>query len=270
MNRNRLFGRIVHKPAARLRIFCFPYAGGGASIYQSWGRLFSSGIEIYHVQLPGRENRVKEAPYADFPVAIDHLIRDLKDYFDKPFVFFGHSMGALFVYALAVRLRARGSAAQPLLLFVSGRATPQSVEAGDKTYRLDHDAFVEKVREIGGLPDVALQHPELRELVLPILRADFCLCETYRYQPNPPLTIPITVYAGADDPHERRPNLIPWDEVTTAPVRRRILPGGHFFINTHRDQVIAALAQDLAPVMDHGGAAPLWAKTVSTEKVQVY
>src|SRR5437763_15337105 len=160
-------------PRARVRLFCFPYAGGGDSVFRAWQKGLSEAIEVCPVQLPGRGARISEPPFTELSPLVRAAAQALAPHLDKPFAFFGHSMGALICFELARHLRKDGGP-QPVHLFVSGRCGPQTPRepfAGD----LPDSEFQEMLRRYNGTPEEVLENRELMELLLPAVRADFAL-----------------------------------------------------------------------------------------------
>jgi Predicted thioesterase involved in non-ribosomal peptide biosynthesis len=231
-------------PQARLRLFCFPYAGGGASVFGSWSNLLPPWVEVCPIQLPGRENRVNEAPFKRLSVLLEELIEDLLPVFDLPFAFFGHSMGALISFELTHRLQ-QCNLSLPSQLFISGFGAPQAPDPQPPIHQLPLEEFVAAVRRYNGTPEEVWQHEELVKLLLPYLRADFEICETYIYQPDILLPMPITVYGGHQDPGIKLERLKAWREQTTKTCAVHMLPGDHFFLHSSRDQLLRTLSQEL-------------------------
>src|SRR6266404_5241949 len=181
------------RPESNLGLFCFPYAGGSAATFRSWQHGLPESIEAFPIQLPGRGGRLSEAPLHHLQEIIEALARALAPFFDKPFAFFGHSMGALIGLELSRWLR-RERNLIPVHLFVSGRRAPQLSETEPPTYNLPEPEFIERLRRLNGTPQEVLDHPELMQLMIPLLRADFSVCETYEYKSEPPLDCPLTVF----------------------------------------------------------------------------
>lgn len=228
---------------ASVRLFCFPYAGGGVSIFRSWQQSVSDTIEVCPVQLPGRDSRVKDPPCTE----INELVRDagqaLAPYLNKPFAFFGHSMGALIAFELARHVR-REYSAQPLHLFVSGRCSPQTMSEPLDLQQFDCE-FPESLRGNNGTPEESLKNPELMELVLPVIRADLLLCNSYIYTTGPPFSFSITAFGGLEDHAVTRSCLEGWREHTTGPFVLRMFPGDHFFLNTSTLPLLEAISKEL-------------------------
>jgi len=234
------------KPAARMRLFCFPYAGGAASIYHGWSAELPASVEVCAIQLPGRQNRILEAPYTDMPALITTLMDVLAPYLDRPYAFFGHSLGAMIAFELARALRRQGRP-EPVHLFVSGHRTPALPSRYDPTYHLPDAAFLDSVRRLNGTPAAVLDNAELLQLMLPLLRADFTLAETYAYVPEPPLLSPISAFGGLQDVRISEAEITAWGALTQGDFFARMLPGDHFFLHSSRAQLLAALAEDLSP-----------------------
>jgi medium-chain acyl-[acyl-carrier-protein] hydrolase len=232
------------RPRARLRLFCFPYAGGGASIYRSWPDELPEQIEVCAVQLPGREARMHEQPFDRLPPLIEALAQALEPRLSPPFAFFGHSMGALISFELARRLRALGRPG-PAHLFVSGRIAPQVPRRRPPVHALPEPEFVEQVQRLNGTPDAVLHHKELRELVVPRLRADFAINETYSYSAEPPLACPISAFGGLEDDRAPEEELAAWQLQTRGAWALRMFPGDHFFIRGAQAALLQALSLDL-------------------------
>jgi surfactin synthase thioesterase subunit len=232
------------RPAAKLRLFCFPYAGGGALIYHGWQDGLPAAVELCACQLPGRGDRLHEQPFMHITPMVEAVAEAITPYLDNPFAFFGHSMGAMIAFELARRLR-REHTRQPAHLFVSGRRAPQIPYTEPFTHDLPEPQFFEKLRLLNGTPGEVLEHPELMQLMIPSLRGDFAVVETYTYVPESPLQFPITAFGGMQDPEVSREDLKAWREQTTSSFMLRMMPGDHFFLNTARPTLLGALSREL-------------------------
>ena len=237
-----LLQRPVSQP--RLRLFCFPYAGGNAFVYRSWGDQLPSHVEVYSIQYPGRGSQLRQPALTRVSAMLDFLYEGIVPLLDKPFAFFGHSMGALLCFELALRLRAQQSLV-PMALFLSGRGAPQIKSDEPITYDLPEDEFISELRRLNGTPREVLEHPELLQLMLPILRADFELCQTYSFDSGAPVSCPLFVYGGLQDEEVPRENLEGWREQTTSAVTVRMFPGDHFFLHSAQSLLLRALSSDL-------------------------
>lgn len=231
-------------PQARIRLFCFPYAGGGASIFSSWAKQLPDQVEVCPVQLPGRETRAREPAYKRLASLVEVLAQELSPLFDKPFALFGHSMGALIAFELARHLqRTRGP--EPVHLFVSAMRAPHIPATGRSIHHLPELEFVEAIRAFNGTPDQVWEDEDLRSIVLACLRADFELFETYAYKPEAPLDVPITAFGGWQDLKIDPNQLGSWEELTANACVVQFLPGDHFFINGDRKQLLKTIANQL-------------------------
>ncbi len=234
-------------PRARLRMFCFPYAGGGASIYRGWASSLPADLEVCPVQLPGRESRLRDQPFSSTEPMVPAVLDALRPYMDLPFVFFGHSMGGLIAFELSRQLRRRGHAL-PLHLFVSGRRPPQLPPREEPIHGLPEPEFLKRLRELNGTPEEVLQHEELMRLLIPLLRADFAVNETYTYAEEEPFDLGISAFGGLGDDEVTREDVEAWRQQTRGRFRMRMLPGHHFFIHGAKDLVLEAVSRDLAEI----------------------
>ncbi|WP_336206809.1 thioesterase II family protein [Nonomuraea sp. LPB2021202275-12-8] len=220
-------------------MFCLPYAGGGASAYT--GLLHQlTDLTVIPIQLPGRENRIAEPP----TFTIGEIADEIAPATDAPYILYGHSMGARLAFEVARELRRRGLPA-PLRLYVGGAHPPHRKVPLAATADLPDDAFIDQlVRRAGALPE--LKHvPELRELMLPVLRADFAWIKHYRYAPEPPIDVPVVAFTGADDGEVGAAEMLGWARHTTAGFRLRTLRGGHLFVKDRPAELAALITADL-------------------------
>ena len=236
--------RYKPNPAASLRLFCFPYAGSSALIYKDWARSFPEWVEVCPVQLPGRGARLRERPFVRVEQLVKALLGEMRPYLSKPFAFFGHSMGAVIGFEIT-RLLRRENAVLPVHLFVSGRCAPQLWVPKAPTYNLPDAAFKQELQRLKGTPAEVLAHPELMEVVMPLLRADFELIQTYTYRYEPPLNIPLTALGGLEDEISRE-DLEGWRAETTAAFSLRMFAGDHFYLTTNQQLLPPILTQELS------------------------
>lgn len=231
---------------ARLRLFCFPHAGAGASAYRAWpAPLAADGFDVCPVQLPGRENRLGEPAHRAIEPLVEELVDGIAHHLDRPYALFGHSMGALVAFELARSLRQRG-AALPWHLFASGRIAPQREDPRPKLHDLADAGLLARVMELGGVPSELRAAPELMAFQLPLLRADLAVNENYRHSAESPLAVPITAFGGERDPKTDDAEIRGWAEQTSAGFTMRTLPGGHFFLHDSVQLLLRYLVVDLS------------------------
>lgn len=235
----------VPRPAARLRLLCFHPAGGGPSMFRGWPAGLPEDIEVLAVQLPGREARLSEACLTTYRSAIEQLGAALRPYLDRPYALFGHSMGALLAYGVAVTAGRHGER-RPTRLLVSGCPGPGSVPAEPGRADRPDEELIADLRSMGGTPEGVFADRDLLDLILPTLRADFALCDSYRRPDGPRLDCPVSVFGGEDDT-VRPEDLQRWSGATHGSTTVRTFPGGHFFLTEQSaPAVLAAVSADLA------------------------
>jgi surfactin synthase thioesterase subunit/acyl carrier protein len=231
-------------PQARLRLFCFPYAGTGASIFRTWSDGLPADVEVCPVQFPGRGTRLMETPFTQLEPLVQALAHALVPLLDKPFAFFGHSLGALVGFELARQLR-RQSGVQPVRLFVSADRAPQLPHRNRPIHVLPEGEFLVELCCLNGIPEKVLEEVEIMQTMLPVLRADLAVCETYVYSTEPPLNCPISTFGGLQDRRVSRGDLEAWRNQTSASFSLRMFPGDHFFWHTTQPLLLQVLSQDL-------------------------
>lgn len=231
-----LWFRVQPDSTARIRLFCFPYAGGGSAIFRQLGKEFlRSPIEVVPALLPGRESRVREPGYTQIEQYVESLAREISPHLDKPFAFLGHSMGAIISFELARCLRDQRGL-EPKHLFLSGRRAPRIPRRDPYVHDLPEPEFIAEIERMNGTPKEVLQHTELMALMIPLLRADFAVCHSYTYASGEPLRCPITVLGGTRDEEARPDELDQWREETAGDFNVQMLEGDHFFINQPQQQ----------------------------------
>ena len=230
---------------ARLRLICFPYAGGGASIFRTWPAHLPRNVDVWAVRLPGRENRLAETPHSRITPLIENLTALLRPHLTVPYALFGHSLGALVSFELTRRVR-QEKLAVPVHLFVSGRQAPQIPESDPSIHHLPETEFVQQVKHYNGIPQAVFQEPELLQLMVPVLRADFAVNETYHYIPRDPLSCPISAFGGEHDATVPIDGLKAWQVQTTHRFKTRFYSGDHFFLRSAQKLLLYDLILDLA------------------------
>ncbi|ROP35588.1 thioesterase II family protein [Saccharothrix texasensis] len=211
-------------------LVCLPFAGAGASFFHPWSAHAGDRLVVVPLQLPGRERRIDAEPYRDALVAADELLPDLERQLDglTDVVLFGHSLGAVLAYELAHRVLAHPDLVLRHL-FVSGSPEPHTQRPRRAT-GLPDDEFLGRVSEFAGFEHEALQDPEMRELILPTLRADVEMHENYRPSTTDRLAAPITSLRGSDDALVTAAEAARWSEVAGAGFEYVEVPGGHMYL----------------------------------------
>ena len=223
---------LPYRPTAappRLRLFCLPHAGGGAAEYHTWKNTLPATVEIRPILLPGRETRFSESRYTELDPLVDAITKQVQPHLDLPYAVFGHSMGTLLAFECVRRLQLAG-APMPLWLFLSGRRAPDSPNDAHPLHGLPDQEFVEQLNLIyKGIPEEFLDNPEILAVILPTLRADIAVVESYAYREQEPLDCPLTVFAGQDDTSVSWQQLLAWKRQTRRQFAAQIFPGGHFY-----------------------------------------
>ena len=235
------------RPQAKVRLFCFPYAGSGASVYRAWPDALPY-LDICALQPPGRETRLREPPLERIEPLVEAVVEEITPLLDLPFAFFGYSLGAHVAFETARRLRARGGPL-PARLFLAASPAPHVPRRKAPIHALPDAELREEIRKYQGTPPEVLEHEELMALLLPLLRADFGMYESYTVRDEPPLDIPFSVLGGLTDEDTSRADLDAWREHTTKSFVLRMFPGNHFFLNTERTRLLTSVLQDLGPLL---------------------
>ena len=230
---------------ARVRLFCFPYAGGSEATFRTWQQNLPEAVEVLPIQLPGRGTRIKEPALTRLAPLAQALSQSLRPELDLPFAFFGHSMGGLIAFELARQLRREGGPL-PVHLFISAKCCPQQVDDFD-TGSIPDQELIQILRRYEGTPREVLENAELMQLLLPVVRADMELCNTYVCDPESPLRCPITAFGGLQDHKSGRACLEGWENYTTGRFTLRMFPAGHFFLRTWERYILEAISKELAP-----------------------
>lgn len=235
--------RFAPRPACDLRLICFHHAGVGAAVYRPWALQMPPEVEVCAVELPGRGSRLREAPLSSIAQIVAELLPQLQPELDRPFVFFGHSMGAVLAYETATALGAAGHA-QPEHLFVSGRRPPHVPDPLSPLSALADADFVAEVnRRYGGIPPELLQHPDVMELLLPALRADIGALDRHPLRDaRRVLSCPITAMGGDADAMTPAAHLDAWRTLTDGGFSAKLYRGDHFYLDGRRGEVLADIA----------------------------
>lgn len=227
----------------RLRLLCFPYAGGSASVFRGWERHLPSCVEVLAAQLPGRAGRWREAPLTNLNTVVEALRGPVAPYLDKPFAFFGHSMGALISLELARRIR-DDFGSEPWRLFVASCNPPLLDRPMPTLATLGDDDLRKQLSDLG-LADEVLAEEELMEVLLPLVRADLGVADGYVDRDGERLSCPVTAFHGQRDPMVTRDDMALWSRVTHGRFVLRSVPAAHLFDNQGWQAVLTAVSDDL-------------------------
>ncbi|BAY81627.1 putative type II thioesterase [Calothrix parasitica NIES-267] len=239
-------------PNAKLRLFCFHHAGGGTLIFRNWAEELFPIAEVYLIQLPGRERRLSEPAFTRIKPLIEELKPAILPLLNQPFAIYGYSMGSLIAFELARTLR-RDYQRLPQHLFVCAYRSPQLPKTKPAIHNLPDAEFIEELRSLNGTPEEILANKELMTLLIPTLRADFAVIETYNYYDEPPLNCPITAFGGLEDTEASREELAAWSSQTNNKFNLHMLPGNHFFINSSRSQLLQLLYSECTQTIKQQG-----------------
>lgn len=243
--RSRLMHRVAAVANPRMRLICLPYAGAGTAVYRSWRLPAELDVEVWTVRLAGRETRRAESPQTRLEPVVRELADGLADLLDLPFAIFGHSMGALLAFELTRSLRRRRGR-MPCHLFLSAHRAAHLPSSRRPVSVEPVEAFLNRLRVMSGPGSSAVDDPELLLHLAPVIRADFALCESYSYRPEPPLDVPATCFCAVDDPEVDVAEVEAWRRQFTRPGRLYMYPGGHLFIRAESVDILSRMALELS------------------------
>jgi len=229
---------------ANLRLFCFPYAGGGTWSFRDWSDNLPQTIEVCSIELPGRGTQMKSSPFTQLQPLVGAIADGIYPYLDKPFAFFGHSMGGLVSFEVA-RLLRKNYGIVPVHLLTSGRRAPQLKPTKPSIHNLPKPDFIKELKALNGTPSEVLNNQELMDLMLPILRADFAVLETYNYTEEKSFSCPISVFGGLQDPEVTHEELEAWRKQTSSKFLLHMFEGDHFFIHSTQPMLLKLVSQQL-------------------------
>lgn len=240
------------RPGARLRLICFPYAGGGVAAFRGWWDVIDENVEVCCVRTPGRETRYRETPIGDVKRLAASVAVDLADWTDRPYAIYGHSLGALIAFEVVRVLR--GTRLPPPVYFFAGASrAPHLPPAHPPVHALPDDEFLEQVhRRYDSVPRQIFEDADIRQLVLPALRADVKAFETYDYGRCAPMDCPITAFGGVADSLVSSEALDAWRAQTAAGFELEMLPGGHIFQQAALGPLLASIGRRMNSAAGYG------------------
>jgi len=235
MHTNKYFKEKRAGHRHRLRLFCFPYAGGNNSIYKDWDHEIDSDISIVTIHLKGRMERMGEEPINNMNLLVDELFENIKGFLNEPFAFFGHSLGGLVAFALLKKIE-KETDRRAQAIIVSASKAPH-VYALNKINDYSDEHLTQKIKNYGNTPDYVLESAELMELILPTLRADYMVLDSYDNCEDGKLTSPAIIFNCEDD--VAKEVSLQWQECFENECQYSTFEEGHFFINAQREKVIS-------------------------------
>lgn len=248
----RCFKTIQSNHKNNTSLFCFPYAGGGASVFSSWKGKLPSRLNIYSFQAPGKEDRISELPHNDLSTIVAEAADAIIAHNNKSIMLFGHSLGALIVYELVKKIELSGQNVS--LAIVSGRNPPQKLSKMKPIAHLPDKEFISEVEQLDGTPNGVFEHPELLEIFLPILKADFKIAENYCNTQPKRIQSSLFVLSGKQDPWIDAKDLELWKHVTDGACEIKLFDGDHFFLRDQDPKLFEYLSRITAPRVHEASA----------------
>ncbi|MFC8075825.1 thioesterase II family protein [Streptomyces sp. NPDC057307] len=233
---------------AGARLLCLPHAGGSASFYLPLSRALGPEVDVLAVQYPGRQDRRHEPCVDSITGLADALVEEVLPWADRPLAIFGHSMGAMIAFELALRLERRGT--RPLVLFASGRRAPsRRREDTAPVHLLDEKGLIAELRRLSGTDARVFEDEELLRMALPAIRGDYRAAETYRYVPGPRLATPVHAHVGTEDPRVTLDEARAWADHTDGGFALHTHPGGHFYPTEQLPRVADAVSREISGLL---------------------
>jgi surfactin synthase thioesterase subunit len=231
---------------ATINLFCLPFAGGNKYSYQKYTEKAPSFLNLIPLEYPGRGARMKEPLISEIGMLVDDMYNQVHKWVAQAdYAIYGHSMGGLIGYLVTRKLVENGHK-HPLHLFISGTTGPSSASRSSKNrHLLPKNEFIQELKNLDGVPDEILQNEDLLSFIEPILRTDFKICETYKYEDYTPLNIPFTVITGTEEDMEKV-DIHLWQKETECKVDFKQIPGRHFFIFKYPRVVVDIISKKLS------------------------
>jgi surfactin synthase thioesterase subunit len=228
-----------------INVFCLPFAGGSKAAYTPLLQVSPPSLHLHPVELPGRGTRSGELLLTDLDAIVNDILSQISNHLQHPYAIYGHSMGSLLAYLLAIKIVQKGLN-QPQQLFLTGKAAPSVPPGSSPLYLLPNQDLKQALKEMGGIPHHILTDNRLLSYFLPVIRTDLMITETYRYEGPANLTMPITVITGTEEKlHPEKTE--PWRLESSGEVEISELSGGHFFIFDRSISLLGIIARKLLP-----------------------
>lgn len=218
-------------------LFCLPYAGGSEAIFHKWRDFLHPTIKLHPIELKGRGKRIAEGTYENIDEAVEDIFNNIKDKIDESeYAIYGHSLGSLLAFELYHKINENGIR-RPEHIFFSGCKDPSCESVEEKVHNLPNDAFIDKIIQLGGIPDELKKHKEILAMFVPMLRSDFKICETYKYKERKDkIQCDISLLNGKEDPNAPK-EVTSWERHGCAQLKSYTFEGNHFFINTSIEEI---------------------------------
>lgn len=231
----------------KCKLYFFHHAGGAASNYLSWKKFFGNEFELCPIDLPGRGSRFQEGFCENMEYAVEDIYNKISPQFEEnSYAFFGHSMGTIVEYELMKKI-IKNKLREPLHIFFSGRFPPYVVDKKEPIHSLPEDEFINEILKHGGTSSDIFQNKELKEIFMPILRADYKLVETYKYSVEiEPVNIDVSILNGRDDENVKNNDIERWKEYSLGNCNFYEFDGGHFYLNSHKSQIAKIINNTLS------------------------
>ena len=236
-------------PKAQYRLFCIPFAGGDFSIFLTWPDFLPPQAEVFGVELPGSLRRMSEKPLTDMEPLVDGLARALLPHLDLPFAIFGSCTGSFSAFELVLKIRAL-CGREPAHLYCSSVWAPHLPSRHPPIHRLPKKDFIQSLDHLGAIPRETLAQPELVQVLLPAIRADFKVAETYTPVNGAQVHCPLTTFCGTNDPMVLAEEAAAWEEETTGPFQLLMLEGDHNLWKTSRETMLSTIKEDMRTHLD--------------------
>lgn len=249
LNKNPWIDCWLPRPNAKLRLFCFPHVGASSAVYRNFLPFLDERVELCALELPGRGRRFGEKLFTNLKDLVFAMQVEIQAQQDMPYAFLGHSMGSLIAFEWA-RLIRQSSLPMPRLLILSAFGAPHLTRTQNKMLHLLPDAgLLAEIERLQGTPEQVLKHQELMALLLPMIRADLQMVETYRYEAQAPLETPMLIMGGDADPEVEASRLKAWKDQSAGKFECQFFSGDHFYIQSAREEVLKKLNQEIQSVL---------------------